>query len=156
MPDVYETKLPPLSPHIVVSDAKAAIDFYKQAFGAQELVRHNAPDGQKVMHCGLLIQGGMLMLCDDFPEYCGGVSRVPKAGAPSSVTLHLQVEDADAVYNQAVAAGATVTMPLADMFWGDRYGKLQDPFGHEWSIGAAIRHVTTEEVEKAIQAHAAQ
>ena len=157
MADAYETPMPPMSPHIVVSDATAAIDFYVRAFGAKELVRHMAPDGKRVMHCGLLLaNGGMLMLSDDFPEYMGGVRRAPGPDSVPAVMLHLQVTDADSVYNQAVAAGATPTMPLMDMFWGDRYGKLRDPFHHEWSIGAAIRKVTEDEVNAAIKSFSAK
>lgn len=155
MADAYaENRVSPLTPHIVVSNAAAAIEFYKNAFDAQELVRHPAPDGKRVMHCALTINGSMLMLCDDFPEYNGGKSNTPESLSGSPVTLHLQVSDADAAFQKAVEAGAKVTMPLANMFWGDRYGRLRDPFGHDWSIGAAIRQVTQEEVEKAIQAHA--
>ncbi len=150
MADAYEQKMPPLAPHLVVSDATAAIEFYKRAFNAQEIVRHPAPDGKRVFHCGLMINGGLLMLCDDFPEYTGGVSRAPDLQKPTPVTIHLQVEDADQAFNAALAAGATVVVPLDDMFWGDRYGKLRDPFGHEWSIGAAVRKVTEEEINRFI------
>lgn len=122
-----------LTPHLNVADNKAAeaIDFYVKAFGAIEQVRSPAEDGKRLMHAHLHINGSSLLMHDDFPEYTGS----PMA-APSAVTLHLQVDDADRWYNRAIAAGATATMPLQDMFWGDRYGQLMDPFGHTWSIGA--------------------
>lgn len=153
MADVYEQKLPPLLPHIVVSDAAKALDFYKNAFGATELARHAAPDGKRIMHASMAINGGILMLNDDFPEYHDGKGGTPEALGGSPVTLHLQVADADAVFNQALAAGAKVRFPLKDQFWGDRYGQVTDPFGHIWSIGAAKKKMTAEEVELAAQAH---
>ena len=124
-----------VTPHILIRDRRAAeaIDFYARAFGARELHRQATDDG-RIMHCHLLINGGSVMLNDDFPEYRGG-----PAGAPEGVTLHLQLEDADALWSHAVAAGATVTMALEDQFWGDRYGQLQDPFGHRWSVGAPVK-----------------
>jgi PhnB protein len=152
MPDAYDRPISPLSPHIFVSNAAAAIDFYKKAFNAEELTRHAAPDGKRLMHAALLINGSTLMLCDDFPEYCGGKSSTPEAFGGSPVVLHLQVAEADPVYEQAVAAGATVAMPLADQFWGDRYGQIKDPFGHTWSIGARVRKVSEEELKEAAKA----
>jgi PhnB protein len=152
MPDAYDRPISPLSPHIFVSNAAAAIDFYKKAFNAEELTRHAAPDGKRLMHAALLINGSTLMLCDDFPEYCGGKSSTPEAFGGSPVILHLQVTEADSVYEQAVAAGATVAMPLADQFWGDRYGQIKDPFGHTWSIGARVRKVSEEELKEAAKA----
>ena len=92
-----------------------------------------AEDGKRLMHAHLRINGGSIMMHDDFPEYTGG-----PMGAPSGVTIHLEVDDADRWFERAVAAGATVTMPLADQFWGDRYGVVKDPFGHSWSIGSPI------------------
>ena len=122
-----------VTPHLVIRDERAgeAIDFYKAAFGAEELSRMPAENGKRLMHAHLRINGGNVFLNDDFPEYCGGPSA-----APGSVTLHLHVDDADALFARAVAAGAETTMPLADQFWGDRYGQVKDPFGHSWSIGA--------------------
>jgi PhnB protein len=110
------------------------VDFYKAAFAAEEAMPpHMADDGERIMHAHLRINGGSIMLNDDFPEYHGG------AGKPGAVTLHLQVDDADRWFERATAAGANVTMPLADQFWGDRYGQVKDPFGHSWSIGAPSR-----------------
>lgn len=126
-----------LTPHLVIRDGRGAdaIAFYVAAFGAHEAMRMPADDGKRLMHAHLRINHGSLMLADDFPDYRGGVP----AGAPAGITLHLQVDDADAWFARAVAAGAEVRMPLADMFWGDRYGQLADPFGHVWSIGAPVR-----------------
>ena len=125
-----------VTPHLMIADRRAAdaIEFYTQAFGARELHRVPAPDG-RIMHAHLAINGGSVMLNDDFPEYRGG----EPAGAPCAVTLHLQVSDADALWQQAVGAGASVVMPLEDQFWGDRYGQLQDPFGHRWSVAAPLK-----------------
>lgn len=123
--------------HLTIGEGKAtdAIAFYEKAFGAsQAMPPHLADDGKRVMHAHLQINGGSVMLNDDFPEYTGGPVSVPAA-----VTLHLQVDDADAWFNRATEAGATVRMPLADQFWGDRYGQVDDPFGHRWSIGAPVK-----------------
>ncbi len=119
--------------HLTIRDHRAAeaVAFYKAAFGAEEaMAPHLADDGKRIMHAHLLVNGGHLMLNDDFPEYGGA------ATPPGSTTLHLQVKDADAMWNQAIEAGAQEKMPLADQFWGDRYGQLTDPFGFTWSIGA--------------------
>jgi PhnB protein len=147
---------PTLIPHIVTSNAAAAIDFYKKAFGAVELARHAVPNGDKIMHASLSINGGVLMLNDDFSSSMGRKSETPEALGGSPVTFHLQVDNADAVWGKAVAAGAEVTMPLADQFWGDRYGQLRDPFGHYWSIGQTISKPSQAEIEeraKAVFAH---
>ena len=124
-----------VTPHLMIRNrrGKDAIEFYKAAFGAHEL--HCVPsDDGRIMHCHLEINGGSLMLNDDFPEY----RKDGEAGAPEGVTLHLQVEDADALWTRALSAGACVTMALEDQFWGDRYGQLRDPFGHRWSIAAPL------------------
>lgn len=121
--------------HLTIRDNRAAeaIDFYKAAFGAEEAIPpHMADDGRRILHARLGLNGGHLMLNDDFPEY-GGV-----AGPPGSVTLHLQVKDADAAWNRALEAGAREKMPLGDQFWGDRYGQITDPYGFTWSIGAPV------------------
>lgn len=120
--------------HIVIRDRRAAeaIDFYKAAFGAEELMRHPSDDG-RLMHAHLKINGGSLMLHDDFPEHS------EPAKEPRGVILHLQVPDADAAWKRALDAGAEVRFPLEDQFWGDRYGQLNDPFGHSWSIGSPVR-----------------
>lgn len=140
-----------LFPYLVVGDAKAAIDFYTKAFGAHEVARHSAPHTDKLMHVHMVIFGSALYFSDDFPEHMGGKSRTPHAIGGTPVTLHLQVEDARAIWDSAMANGATSAMPLADQFWGDRYGKLLDPFGHEWSIGQTLKKLSDEEVEKAAE-----
>lgn len=123
-----------VTPHLAVDGAAAAIAFYEAAFGAEELSRMLADDGRRLMHAHLRINGGSVMLHDLFPEYMKDPAR-----PPSAVTMHLQVDDADRWFARAVEAGATVTMPLADQFWGDRYGALVDPFGHSWAVGAPIK-----------------
>ncbi len=140
---------PTFAPYLVVSNATAAIDFYKKAFGAAELTRHTAPGTSKLMHAHLLIHGGHLMLSDDFSSSMGGKSETPEALGGSPVTFHLHVENADAAWAQAVAAGAQITMPLADQFWGDRYGQLRDPFGHKWSIGQTKSTPSETQLEEA-------
>jgi PhnB protein len=135
-------------PHIVVSNAAAAIDFYKQAFGATEVARHVAPDSNKIMHAHLVINGGNLMLNDDFSEAMGHKPTTPDALGGTPVILHLQVDNADTAWANAVAAGAEVVFPLKDQFWGDRYGQLRDPFGHKWSIAQTVAKPTAEELEQ--------
>jgi len=134
-----------LTPHITVRSAAEAIDFYTKAFGAKELGRHAGPGG-KIIHAVLQIGDSRLMLHDEFPEM--GVYGPAHIGG-SPVTIHLYVEDVDKVFNQAVALGAKATMPVMDQFWGDRYGKLDDPFGHHWSIATHIKDMTPAEVEAA-------
>ena len=121
--------------YLTVKGGKAAVDFYARAFGAVEEFRNVAEDGERLMHARLRINGFAVLLSDDFPEFHGR-GDTP---TPQGVTIHLEVEDADAWWKRAVEAGATVSTPLADQFWGDRYGQLRDPFGHSWSIGAPIR-----------------
>jgi PhnB protein len=142
----------PLTPYLTVSNAAAAIDFYKKAFGAEELARHSAPDGKRLMHAHLKVLGMDLMLADDFAEHMGGRSRTPEAFGGSPVTLHLHTDDVNTLWANAVAAGAKVTMPLQDQFWGDRYGQFTDPFGHSWSVGQTLKQVSPEELEKGAQA----
>ena len=122
--------------HLTIRDGKAAdaIDFYGRAFGAHEIGRHMADDGKRIMHAHLKVNGGSLMLNDEFPEFMSA-----PATPPGSLVLHLQVPDADAAWERAVAAGGEVRFPLADQFWGDRYGQVQDPFGFTWSIGAPVK-----------------
>jgi PhnB protein len=134
-----------VTPHIVCAGAADAIEFYKKAFSAVEICRMPMPDG-RIMHGGITIGDSMIMLVDEMPEWdCLG----PNARGGTSVTIHLQVENADAVFEQAVKAGATVKMPIADAFWGDRYGIVTDPFGHNWSIATHIRDVSPEEMMEA-------
>lgn len=137
---------PFLVPHLVVDDAAAAIDFYVKAFGATEYIRIPGPDG-KLIHAALDINGTMVMLNDDFPETTGGKSTTPTALGGSPVTLHLQfTDDVDARFQRALDAGATVVAPLEDQFWGDRYGAVRDPFGHQWALAQTVREVDMAEV----------
>jgi uncharacterized glyoxalase superfamily protein PhnB len=134
-----------VTPHLVIRDAARAIEFYKQAFGARELARMPGPDGQRLMHAEIQIGDSILMLCDEFPEY-GSCSPQKLNGTPAA--LHLYVENVDQLFERALKAGAQAVMPVADMFWGDRYGKLKDPFGHEWSIGTHQYDLSPEEMQK--------
>ena len=136
-----------VTPHLVCAGAADAIEFYKKAFGAVEVARLPGPDG-KLMHGMIKIGDSALMLVDEYPQWD---SLGPKARNGTSVTLHLYVEDADAQFKQAIDAGCSVRMPLADMFWGDRYGVLQDPFGHLWSIATHVRDVSPEEIRAAAE-----
>ena len=129
----------PVTPHLCVNDGPAAMEFYKKAFDAAELSRVPAEDGKRLMHGSLSLLGGNLFLHDDFPEYHGGEKHSAKAIGKTPVTLHLDVPDIDAAMAKAAAAGATVTMPAQDMFWGARYGQVRDPFGHMWSFSTPIK-----------------
>ena len=124
-----------VTPHLTIPSrgGQAAIEFYTRAFGAEELRRHMDDDGERLMHATLRINGGTVMLNDEFPEYNGEQDIAPKG-----VTVHLQVDDADEWWNRAILAGGVPLYPIADQFWGDRYGQLRDPFGHTWSIGSPI------------------
>ncbi len=137
-----------LTPHLVCRGAVQAIEFYERAFGAIELFRMPGPDG-KLIHACVRIGDSQLFLFDEMPER-GALSPLALKSTP--VTIHLQVEDAETAFARAVQAGATVTMPLADMFWGDRYGRLTDPFGHSWAIATHMRDVSREEMLAAMQA----
>jgi PhnB protein len=125
-----------ITAHLTIRGNRAAeaIDFYSKAFGAEEQMRHMADDGTRILHAHLKLNGGSLMLNDDFPEFGNGAST-----EPAGVTLHLQVTDADAAWKRALDAGAREHFPLADQFWGDRYGQVKDPFGFTWSIGAPVK-----------------
>ena len=138
IPDGFRT----VTPHLVVKGAAQAIDFYKQAFGAEELNRHEM--GGAIMHASLRIGDSIVMLNDEFPS----APPAPSKDHPSPVTIHLYVEDVDELYAKAQSAGAEVVMPLDDTFWGDRYAVLRDPYGHSWSIATHIEDVAPEDVEK--------
>jgi uncharacterized glyoxalase superfamily protein PhnB len=124
-----------VTPHLVVDGAAQAIGFYERAFGAEEVMRTPAPDGKRLMHALIRIGGAVLMLADAFPEVG---SHSPKAFGGSAVSIHLYVGDVDAVFDRAVKEGAMVLMPAATMAWGDRCGRLVDPFGHHWSIATRV------------------
>jgi PhnB protein len=133
-----------LTPHLTVRDADKALEFYRNALGAEILHIARTPDG-KVMHASLRIGDSMLMLNDEFPEM-GGLSPLSTGGA--GVTIHIYTEDVDAAFNRAVSAGAEVKMPLMDQFWGDRYGMVADPFGHKWSLATHIKDMSQEEMQR--------
>ena len=134
-----------ITPHLICKDAGKAVDWYKKAFGAEELFRIPGPDGKSICHAELKIGDSQLYLCEESPEMgCLSAATIGN----SAVTVHLYVQDADKVFNQAAKAGAEVLMPLTDMFWGDRYGKLKDPFGHHWSVGTHIEDVAPAEIQK--------
>ena len=149
IPDMYRT----VTPTLTVKDASAAIDFYKRAFGAQEIRRMSSPDGSKIMHAEIKIGDSMIMLNDEFPEM-GCLSPVSLKGVASS--LYLYMPDTDASYKKAVDAGAHPIMPPSDMFWGDRYCKIRDPFGQEWSIATRVEELNEKEVMERQKAFFAQ
>jgi PhnB protein len=131
--------------HLIVNDAPKALDFYKNAFGAEILGVHKTPDG-KVMHAELSVGGARLMLADEFPGMGAGSAKT-LGGSPVVLNLYVP-EDVDSLFKQAVGAGATVVMPLADQFWGDRYGQITDPFGHRWALGQHVEDVAPDEMAR--------
>jgi PhnB protein len=149
VPEGYRT----VTPTLAVRNAAEAIEFYKRAFGAEELYRMSSPDGKQVWHAEIQIGDSRVMLGDEMPEM--GV-RGPQSIGGTPVTLHLYVEDADALFQRALDAGAAVSMPLEDAFWGDRYGKLTDPYGHEWAISTHKEDVSEEELRRRAEAMMAQ
>jgi len=140
IPEGYST----ISPYLAVDDAAEAIEYYKKAFGAEETERMEAPDG-KIGHAELKIGDSHVMLSDPFPQ---ASTTPPKELGGTSASIFMYVEDVDAVVQKAVAAGATVTMEVEDQFWGDRFGSITDPFGHNWSIATHIEDLTPEEIEE--------
>ncbi|MCP8937628.1 VOC family protein [Alsobacter sp. SYSU M60028] len=137
-----------VTPHLVCRGAAEALDFYARALGAREILRMPTPDG-RLMHASIEVNDSTVMLCDEFPEM-GNKAPTTLHGTP--VTIHLPVNDVDASIARAEAAGARVVMPAADMFWGDRYGLIEDPFGHRWSFGTPKRSLTPDELAEAAQA----
>lgn len=129
----------PLAPYLKVKGAKQAIEFYKKAFGAKTRMVMDAEDKKRLMHADLIINGGELMLSDEFPEFGDAATVPPPSVKTSTVSIHLQVDDADKWWSRAIEAGAKEVMPLADQFWGDRFGMVRDPFGHVWSIASQIK-----------------
>jgi uncharacterized glyoxalase superfamily protein PhnB len=148
VPEGYHT----ITPTLALRDAARAIDFYKKAFGAEERHRMPGPDG-KIMHAELQIGNSTIMLGEEMPDM--GV-RSPQALGGTPVSFYVYVTDVDAFWKRAVDAGAKPTMPLADMFWGDRMGKLEDPFGHTWAPAQHVRDMTPEEIKQAQDAFFAQ
>jgi PhnB protein len=144
--------VPLLTPYLVVSNAVEAVEFYKKAFGATvDGEAHLMPGTDKIMHVRLVINGSLIMLCDDFAPSMGGKPQTPEALGGSPITLALSLTDVQSFWDTAVAAGVTVTMPLADMFWGERYGQITDPYGHKWSMSQTIQTMTDEEMQQAAE-----
>ena len=141
IPDGYRT----VTPYLTVKSAGEAIDFYKRAFGAEEVVRMVGPDGKSVMHAEIKIGNSMLMLAEEWPQ---GDCKSPKSLGGTSVNMFLYVQDVDSAFQKAVSAGAKASMPPTDMFWGDRYCKLVDPYGHSWGIATHKLDMTPEEIVK--------
>jgi PhnB protein len=140
-----------LIPHLVCSPCTEAIEFYKKAFGAEELHRIPAPDQRRIIHAAIRIGTSLVFLVDDFPEYCGGKASTATALKGTPVTIHHYVENCDAAIKRAADAGATVVMPAADMFWGDRYGMVTDPYGHKWSFATHVKDQTPAEMQAAMK-----
>jgi uncharacterized glyoxalase superfamily protein PhnB len=137
-----------VTPHLTVRGAAEAIDFYKRAFGARERGRMPGPDGKTIMHAELQIGDSIVFLADEFPDMgC----RAPQTLGGTTGSLHIYVRDVDRAFERAVAAGAEVRMPVADMFWGDRYAKVADPFGHEWGLGTHKEDLSTREIGRRAQ-----
>ncbi|MGH9396806.1 MAG: VOC family protein [Terriglobia bacterium] len=141
-----------ITPHLVVGEASKAIEFYKKAFGAQVKGVHQMPDG-KVAHAEIVIGDSKVFMSDEFPEMG---SKGPQTLGGTAVVLNVYVENVDELFSQAVASGATVVMPLANQFWGDRYGLLEDPFGHRWALAAHVEDVAPDEMERRSKAAFAQ
>jgi uncharacterized glyoxalase superfamily protein PhnB len=140
IPEGYHT----VTPYLMVRGAERAIAFYKKAFGAEELDRMPGPNGQGIVHAAIRIGNSNVFLGDEYPGMGGGA---PETFGGSPVQLFLYVEDVDAAVERAVKAGATIKMPVTDMFWGDRYGKVADPFGYEWGLGTRKEILTQEEIQ---------
>jgi PhnB protein len=137
-----------VTPHLTVKGASEAIEFYKKAFGALELMRLPWPDGKLIMHARIIIGDSPIFITDEFPDMnCAG----SELSGRSPVTIHLYVDDVDKTFKAALSAGAKETMPVANMFWGDRYGRLVDPFGHQWSLATHIEDLSPNEIGKRAQ-----
>ncbi len=149
IPKGYQT----VTTSIVVRNAAQAIDYYKKAFGAKEMFRMTLPDGNTVMHAELKIGDSVFMMGDEMPQM---KSMSPQSIGGTSMSFYTYVKDVDKVFNQAVAAGATVAMPVTDMFWGDRMGQLMDPYGHMWSLASRKRNLSKKEMNRAAQEWMAQ
>ncbi len=145
IPDGYRT----ITPYLTLRDGAQAIEFYKKAFGAQELMRMPGAGGKGVMHAELKIGDSMLFLSDEFPK---GGTQAPESLGGSTGSVFLYVPDVDAVFDRALKAGAKAEMPPANMFWGDRFGKVVDPFGHHWGLATHVEDVPHDEMERRAQA----
>ena len=138
IPDGFHT----ITPHLVVSDGAKAVEFYQKAFGATDSETMMSPDGKAVMHAQLKIGNSMLMLGNEFPPHC----LSPKSRGGTSVSLYLYFDNADAAFDRAVKAGCTVKMPMSDQFWGDRFGQVEDPFGHQWGFATHKQDLTKDQI----------
>jgi PhnB protein len=138
-------------PHLIVSDGLAAIGFYKELFGAEEGHRMMAPDGKRLIHGEIVLDGHTFFLSDQFEADEGGTLKSPKALGGTCVRITIEVEDADGLVKRAVAAGAHILMPVQDLFWGARYGKILDPFGHEWGVNQQLKEQTDEQTHAAAE-----
>jgi PhnB protein len=136
-------------PHLIVSDGLAALKFYKEVFGAEEGDVMMEPEGKRLMHGEIVLDGHKLFLSDEFADKEGIMTRTPQTLGGTCVRITLQTDDADAVVERTVARGARVIMPVQDMFWGARYGKIVDPFGHEWGINQQLKEQSPAETEAA-------
>jgi PhnB protein len=134
-------------PHLIVNDGMAALSFYQEVFGAEQGDVMMAPDGKRLMHGEIILDGHKLFVSDEFSDEEGGSCKMPETLGGTCVRITLQVDDADAVVGRALARGARVLMPVADMFWGARYGKIVDPFGHEWGINQQVKEQSPEETD---------
>lgn len=158
VPEGYEN----ITPHLVVKGAAKAIEFYKKVFGAKEEYRSTIPgDESRIMHSVLTIRASKIMVVDEFTEMRDGVESGEKIGSPNSiggnsVFLNMYFDDVDAVYKKATDEGASVVMPLGDVFWGDRYGQIKDPFGHIWEIATHKKDMTADEIDRAAKEFFAQ
>jgi PhnB protein len=132
-----------ITPSLICKDCAKAIEFYKKAFGATELMRSHTPDGSTITHCELKIGDSIIFVNDEMGPGCAVTP-----GTVPGVSMYLYVQNADATFNSAIAAGAKVDMPLADMFWGDRFGTLTDPYGHSWGVATHVEDLTPEEIGK--------
>jgi uncharacterized glyoxalase superfamily protein PhnB len=145
-----------LIPHLVCERCSDAIEFYKKAFGAEEIQRVPAPDGRRIMHAAIRIGNSFVFLVDDFPEFCGGKSETALALKGTPVTIHRYVANCDAAIKRALDAGAKILMPAQDMFWGDRYGVVTDPYGHKWSFATHVKDVAPGQMQAAMKEAFAQ
>ena len=145
VPEGYST----VTPNVVIRDAAKAIDFYRRAFGAEEIMRMPGPDGTTIAHAEIRIGSSILMLSDEMPEM---ECRSPQSLGGSPVSFYVYVPDVDSFFKKAVTAGATEKMPVADMFWGDRVGGLTDPYGHKWTIATHTKDLTPEQIRKGAEA----
>ncbi len=142
IPDGYRT----VTPTLTIKGAADAIEFYKKAFGAQEMNRFPGPDGKSLMHAEIKVGDSRIMLCDEMPQM--GVLSPKTRGGPSGA-IYLYVQNADDIFNKAVSAGASPKMPMMDGFWGDRVGTIEDPFGHVWTIATRKKEMSLEEMKRA-------